>query len=62
MVAKTKIKELIKTWQDEYNEIKTTLFINNVDNMVEYNRLCTQALQLHECINDATRMLVDWDI
>ncbi len=62
MVAKAKIKEMIETWQEEYNETKSLLIINDIDNLVEYNRLCTMALTLHECINDATRMLVDWDI
>ncbi len=52
--ATMKTKELSEKWREEYENLKDNLITFNKDlseqrNLMEYNILTTQALQLMEC-------------
>lgn len=57
---KEKINLLLKQWDENFADMRQDLYqIGDRPESFHYNLLATQALQLSECINDLTRLLVE---
>lgn len=57
---KNEIKSLLKEWDENLANMKGHLYeIGDKPESFGYNLLATQALQLSECINDVTRLLIE---